>query len=61
MKKDTLRPYSPSSIHFIYLKQYKMYFLRISFFCTTCAYLNVVCNFNIMINMKKKFDIIKRK
>lgn len=58
MKKDT--PYSPSSIHFIYLKQYKLYFLRISFFCTTCAYLNVVCNFNIMINMKKKFDFIKR-
>lgn len=60
MKRDTLRPYSPSSIHFIYLKQYKMYFLRISFFCTTCAYLNTVCNFHIMINMNKKGLILSK-
>lgn len=31
MKKDTLRPYSPSSIHFIYLKQYKMHFKNFIF------------------------------
>lgn len=37
-----------------------MYFLRISFFCTTCAYLNTVCNFHIMINMNKKGLILSK-